>query len=301
MAQSIPTHIPQWSNSTEIPNQRSKTGPSLAVFDGVLHMVHLGDSSDDIWHSKFEAGAWTENQRIDIKSRGIVAYVGQPDPAALGFLIYLGVNRAADGSYPLMFSPCGSLGIFGAGNPLPGNFTSNHTPAATYLRNDLLMVVSVVGTGTELRYALYDLLPLPSLAHSALIKNQTTKTGPALATYMGDIHLLHLGSGSNNIWRSLYLGDRDGFSINTRIEDQASQASPSMAVFGDTLHMVHLGSGSDKIWHSTFDRSNNKWRPNVLVPGQTSSSRPALAATADALHLVHKGAGSNRLWHCTYR
>jgi len=261
-------------------------------------MVHLGDSSDDIWHSKFEGGKWTENQHTDIKSRGIVAYIGPGDPTALGFLIYLGVNKAADGSYPLMFTFCSSLGIFGAGNPLPGNFTSNHTPAVTYFRNDLLMVVSVVGNGTEMRYAFYNVNPLPSFVHAAVIRNQSTKTGPALATYAGNIHLLHLGSGSNNIWHSFFLNDRDGFSQNVRVENQASQAAPSMAVFKDTLHMVHLGSGSDKIWHSTY---KTEWLPNVLVPGQSSSSRPALAATADALHLVHKGAGSNRLWHCTYR
>jgi len=296
MAQSIPTHIPQWSDSTEIPNQRSKTGPSLAVFNGVLQMVHLGDSSDDIWHSTFEGGHWTENRRIDIKSRGIVAFIAHPsDPTALGLLIYLGVNKAADGSYPLMVSPCGPFGNFGGGTPLPGNFTSNHTPAVTFTPIGWL-VVSVVGSGNAMRFAFYSASPPFSLLDEGIVKNQTTKTGPALATYANNIHLLHLGSGSNTIWHSLFIGTN--FTTNVPIKDQSSQATPSMAVFRDTLHMVHLGSGSDRIWHSTY---KTQWLPNVLVPGQTSSSRPALAATADALHLVHKGAGSNRLWHCMYR
>ncbi|HEX8853917.1 MAG TPA: hypothetical protein VF754_10545, partial [Pyrinomonadaceae bacterium] len=31
---------------------------------GVLHMVHLGSGSDDIWHTTFVNGQWTPNVRI---------------------------------------------------------------------------------------------------------------------------------------------------------------------------------------------------------------------------------------------
>jgi len=40
-----------WTPNVRIPNQSSKASPALANFQGRLHMVHLGDSSNDIWHS----------------------------------------------------------------------------------------------------------------------------------------------------------------------------------------------------------------------------------------------------------
>jgi hypothetical protein len=40
-----------WWPKVRIPDQLSKASPALAVFQGKLHMVHLGDSSNNIWHS----------------------------------------------------------------------------------------------------------------------------------------------------------------------------------------------------------------------------------------------------------
>jgi hypothetical protein len=40
-----------WTPNVRIPDQTSKASPALAAFQGRLHMVHLGDSSNDIWHS----------------------------------------------------------------------------------------------------------------------------------------------------------------------------------------------------------------------------------------------------------
>lgn len=287
----------KWSGSTEIPNQTSKTGPTLGVFEGRLHMLHLGNSSDDIWHSEFNGVKWSENVRIGIKSRGIVALANSPsDTLAGGLLVYRSVNQAPDGSYPLMYSHV-NFGGFGFGTRLPGDFTSDHSPAVAYI-NNRWMVVSVVAHGKAMRVARYGTTRPLGLADVSLIENQSTKTGVVLEMYAGHLHLLHLGSSSNNIWHSIFDWPRDTFGPNVRIENQSSQDTPSMAVFKNVLHMVHRGSGSDNIWHTTYE---GKWTPNIRVPGQTSSSRPALAATADALHLVHKGAGSNRLWHCTYR
>ena len=40
-----------WAQNIPIPYQLSKAAPGLAAFGGRLHMVHLGDSSNDIWYS----------------------------------------------------------------------------------------------------------------------------------------------------------------------------------------------------------------------------------------------------------
>ena len=60
----------QWAPPTKIPGQFSKSMPALAVRGGVLHMVHNGKSSDDLWHSTFTPQTqWTKNVKIGQKSR----------------------------------------------------------------------------------------------------------------------------------------------------------------------------------------------------------------------------------------
>jgi hypothetical protein len=41
-----------WTSNIRI-GQRSKAPPALTIFVGVLHMVHLGDSSNNIFWSTF--------------------------------------------------------------------------------------------------------------------------------------------------------------------------------------------------------------------------------------------------------
>ena len=53
-----------WSPEVLVPDQLSKAQPALATFAGPLHMVHLGDSSNAIWHSLFDGSSWSENVKI---------------------------------------------------------------------------------------------------------------------------------------------------------------------------------------------------------------------------------------------
>ena len=63
-------YINQWAPPTKIPGQYSKSTPALAVRRGVLHMIHNGKSSDDLWHSTFTPQTqWTPNVKIGQKSR----------------------------------------------------------------------------------------------------------------------------------------------------------------------------------------------------------------------------------------
>jgi len=51
----------RWTPNVRIPDQTSKASPALAAFPGLqgipgtLHMVHLGDSSNQIWHFEYDA------------------------------------------------------------------------------------------------------------------------------------------------------------------------------------------------------------------------------------------------------
>jgi hypothetical protein len=53
-----------WTPNVKIPSQLSKSSPALAAFQDKLHMVHLDDSSNEIWHSVFDGSAWTPNVKI---------------------------------------------------------------------------------------------------------------------------------------------------------------------------------------------------------------------------------------------
>ena len=53
-----------------ISGQKSKASPALSVINGRLHMVHLGDRSNRIWHSLYNGSRWTDNIEIpDQKSK----------------------------------------------------------------------------------------------------------------------------------------------------------------------------------------------------------------------------------------
>jgi hypothetical protein len=49
---------------TRIQGQKSKAPPALEVFNTRLHMVHLGDNSNNIWHSMYDGNQWSTNLQI---------------------------------------------------------------------------------------------------------------------------------------------------------------------------------------------------------------------------------------------
>ncbi len=58
-----------WSEAVKIPGQTSRAAPALAVFpvDGApaLHLVHLGEASNDLWHSwTLDGTAWSADVKI---------------------------------------------------------------------------------------------------------------------------------------------------------------------------------------------------------------------------------------------
>ena len=53
-----------WTSNVSIGTQ-SKASPAIAEFNGLLHMVHIADSSNDMWHSSFDGVSWTAEQRIE--------------------------------------------------------------------------------------------------------------------------------------------------------------------------------------------------------------------------------------------
>ena len=63
-----------WTANVKVdPPQRSKAPPALAYLGSLLHMVHLGASSDDLWHSTYDGTNWTANVKVDPPQRSKAA------------------------------------------------------------------------------------------------------------------------------------------------------------------------------------------------------------------------------------
>jgi hypothetical protein len=125
----------QWSRPVAIPNQTSKTTPALAFIDSRLHMIHLGASSDQLWHSVWDAGKreWSPNVRMGKESSGRVAL------AQDGLLVYQSKEIGSDGERGLVHSLY--YGPWTPSKPLPDNPRTSDAPAVVLVFNNTWTVV----------------------------------------------------------------------------------------------------------------------------------------------------------------
>lgn len=47
--------------------KKSKAPPALAAFQDHAHMVHIGKSSNDLWHGRFDGHRWSTDIRIPVQ------------------------------------------------------------------------------------------------------------------------------------------------------------------------------------------------------------------------------------------
>lgn len=139
-----------WRPGSVIESQSSKAAPALALFNDRLHMVHLGDSSNDIWWSIFDGVSWKKS------------------------------------------------------NGSPGN---------------------------------------------ERIPDQKSKASPTLAVFNNELHMVHIGDSSNDIWNSTFSGT---WAANRRKYNGKSLASPIMAALAGKFYMLHMGE-STRIFQTLYD------------------------------------------------
>jgi len=284
-----------WSENVPIPDQKSKAAPALAVFRNVIHMVHLGDSSNDIWWSTSTDGiAWTPNVRIpDQRSKATPALAVINDRL---HMVHLG-NTSNDIWWSIFDGTRWNKSDGTPGNERIPDQKSKVAPALAVYDGKLHMV-HLGNTSNDIWWSMFDGVSWKQgdgvTEGNTRIKGQRSKASPALAAFGGRLHMVHLGESSNDIWWSSFDGN-DWWS-NVRIRCQKSKASPALTVFGGALHMVHLGDSSNRLWWSIYDGS--EWTPNVVISNQKSKATPALVATpaGTQLLMVHLGDSSNNLW-----
>lgn len=279
----------QWSRPIAIPNQTSKTTSALALVQGRLHLVHLGASSDNLWHSVWDGTRWSDNVLVGWLSRGRVAF------AQNGLMVYQSGLMEPDGSRKLNYTLL-SNGLWAPGQRVPDVTTSWESPSAVMVSNNVWEVVRQVPNEyyklSVSRYALVAGSPPSIKLIGGMVLNEQSEKTPALAVDQTGLHKVYLYRGSKDIWHSWGV-------VNQQIPNQFSRDVPAMASHNGVLHMTHIGSGSDTIWYSTF--AGGQWTPNVPIPNHFSNKPPAMCSAPDGLHMVHKGAGSDRIWHSIYR
>ena len=187
-----------------IPNQTTKAPPSLAVFQGKLHMVHLGKSSNTLWHATFDGQRWTPNAPIPNQKSHRT-----PDLAAESSRMHMAYLK--DDSNNLMHTQF-------TGNQWTTPFyvkagrvssKSSTTPALTYngqIEARLELMFSA-NNSDNLRSALYG-IPEGTTPRQAKwfdergLLNLKSEGAPAVVFYQGCVHLVYRKGGK--LWHSKF-------------------------------------------------------------------------------------------------
>ncbi len=252
------TFAVDWPLGTELPGQSSSAAPALASAGGELHLLHLGNGSQDIFHTWSTDGtAWTVNRVVPNQTSKAV-------PALAAFN--------------------GALHMVHLGHSSNDIWHSSSTDLRTWIDNT---------RADQKSKAAPALAEFNSEMHMVHICDESNDLWHAWTTD-GTLHMVHLGNSSNDLWHT-WTSDGRTWTTNERIEDQRSQATPALAAFGAQLHLAHIADSSSTIWHSTFGGST--WVPNDRRDNNQTSQRPALAEFMAELHMVYLGTSGREIRH----
>ena len=275
----------RWSDAQRVEDQKSKAPPALASFGGVVHMVHLGDTSNDLWWSKFDGTSWSENEKIPGQK-------SKASPALAEFGGLLHMVHLGDSSNDIWWSRFDGTNPWTENEKIPGQ-KSKASPALAAFDGHLHMV-HLGDSSNDIWWSRFD--GTNPWTENEKIPGQKSKVSPALAVFRGVLHMVHLGDDSNDIWWSTLDSATGTWRPNSKIPGQKSRTAPALAALDNRfLHMVHLGDTSNRLWWSVFGLF---WRPNVTLPAHLSKVSPALAAFQNRIIMVHVDARQqvNDLW-----
>lgn len=241
-----------WADNVKVEDQKSKAAPAVAHYqypEGRLHMVHLGDESNQIWHSVFDGARWLANVRIE-------GQTSKATPALAYFNSRLHMVHLGNSSNDLWHSWWdGTRWSANVRIESPGGFpqTSKAAPALGYF-DSLLHMVHLGESSDQIWWSYFN---GTGWSRDVEVDQHFSSLSPSLAVLGSRLHMVHVGSSSNQIWHSQFfsngVGDRPGqWTEDVQVPDQFSKASPAIAAYADRLRMVHLGGSSNDIWYSYF-------------------------------------------------
>ncbi len=277
----------KWMRDERIVGQTSKKPPALAATGTTLHMVHIGDESNDIWYSSSIDGGqtWTGNRRIPDQTSKAT-----PALAAVGTTLHMLHLGNTDNT--IWYSRSTNGGENWSANVAIPNQKSKASPALAVINNTLHMVH--LGDVDNTIWYSRSSDGGQHWTDNKAIPHQKSKASPALIAVGNTLHLVYIGNSDNTIWHSQSNDGGQTWSTNVAVPRQKSKATPALAVIGNVLHMVHLGDEDNTIWHSHYD---GEWHTNVKILDQSSKASPSLISIGNTLHMVHLGDEENAIWH----
>jgi len=241
----------QWDKGKEIEDQISKTGVALATFQNHLHMVHLGESSNDLWYSTFNGQNWTPNVKIPGQK-------SKATPALAAWNNQLHMVHLGDSSNGLWYSTNKGNG-WTVNVRIPGR-SSDKAPALGRVPNGpfvgRLHMVYKTDANIEPQSLWHAQFDGRQWQRSAMIRGALTKAAPTLVSgYPDQLHLIHLGKSSNDLWHMLFgPNKRKNNTVEwfdeQRLLNENSEVPVSVALFQGCYHMVSIKD--DKLMHTIF-------------------------------------------------
>ena len=241
----------QWDNGKEIEDQISKTGVALATFQNRLHMVHLGESSNDLWYSTFNGQNWTPNVKIPGQK-------SKATPALAAWNNQLHMVHPGDSSNNLWYSTNKGNG-WTVNVRIPGR-SSDKAPALGRVPNGpfagRLHMVYKTDANIEPQSLWHAQFDGRQWQRSAMIRGALTKAAPTVVSgYPDQLHLIHLGKSSNDLWHMLFGPNKRKNNAVEWFDDQRllsenSEVPVDVALFQGCYHMVSIKD--DKLMHTTF-------------------------------------------------
>lgn len=278
-----------WRPGTPIVGHLSRDTPAIAVFDSELHMVHIGRTSNDLWHSwRPFGGAWTADQRIPNQQ-------SRAAPALVGWRGALHMVHIGTSSTDLWYSRSPDQRTWEA-NTRVDSQKSKASPALAVFRDELHML----HLGDSSNDIWHSWTTDGESWTEKTIPGQKSKASPALAVFNDQLHTVHLGDTSNDLWHS-WSSDGRTWNTNVKIPDQKSYDQVALAEFDGDLHMAHIGDSSTQIWHSRFD--GKEWSTNHRRDNSESRRGPALASLVPprrvprpSLRMIHIGSSTDVIY-----
>lgn len=241
----------KWDDGKEINGQVSNAGVALASFQNRLHMVHLGESSNDLWYSTFNGQIWTPNVKI-------VGQKSKATPALAVLNNQLHMVHLGDSSDALWHSKNNGNGwTVNVRIPL----RSDQPPALGRVPNGPLagrlhMVVKKAYSAHEPESLWHSQYDGRQWRRAVRIPGALTKESPTLVSgYPDQLHLIHLGKSSDNLWHMLYGPNKTKNNSvewfdERRLLAEESKTPVAVALFQGCYHMVSIKG--DNLMHTTF-------------------------------------------------
>jgi Astacin (Peptidase family M12A) len=250
----------EWVRTARIENQSTGAPSSLAEFDDELVLVHIGETSTQVFISRRTSTGFTANQKVPgISSRDVPALAAHDGELHMAFI------GATDNEIRHTRSPTGRADDWEA--PRKIGQTSKAAPA---LASDgtRLHLVHLGNSSPEIWHSTTD----NGRDWTANVKiGQQSKDTPALAVFGGTLHLAHLGESSNQTWHATFNAGTNKFRANKQT-NQFAKRRPALAAGdlpgGSLLALSHIGDSSSRLYTSRY---NPDLRTIVAIDGHTGN------------------------------